>query len=389
MKQFLWLSINIILLTIILTSCNVLPRQSKKTEQVSVASQARLSASDGLNQQQNFELPFEYDYISDFRNGYGLLEKNGEWILVNDNYQLFYSTSEYELINISSDVLCIRSRENLAYGLMDIYSNILVSPQYDSPIEFSEGLALVEKGGRCGFIDTEGKLIIELKYDSGVSFHNGLAAVGNGNHFYFINAKNEIISGPFVDLGEEVYSHMAAYMEYSEDCTAFFKEDQRLPAIPYGGGNGGWGFLDRQGNVVIKPEYKFVYPFCEGLAAVETHDGKWIYINKSGGIVMEGAPGKFFNGLACVGDHFIDKTGKTVIEIPKGYSVNTSSLDGFDNFYFGDYIVVFNETENRYAVMNKQGKIVLESSDYEELKIFNRNCIAAKKNNKWGIVQVN
>lgn len=387
-NRYHWLYVSIALLTT--TIIIILTPNSGKANEIENTNSlypVQINSADDTEREYNFELPFEYDYISDFSNGYGLLKKNGQWTLVDSNYRLFPSTSEYEVVNISNDVLCIQSQEDSKYGLIDIYGNILVSPQYNSPINYSEGLALVEKGGKFGYIDAAGNLIVDFKYDTGVSFHDGLAAVGDGNHFYFINRDDEIISGPFENLGGEVYIHTTAYMEYSEGYTAFFKEDPNLPAATYGGGYGGWGFLNKQGNVVITPKYKSVRPFYEGLAAVETFDNEWIYINKCGEAVMEGAPGDFFNGLACVGNRFIDKTGKTIIKIPEGYSVSSSSSKGFDNFYYGDLIMVYHETENRYAVMNKQGKIVLESDDYEELKIFNGNHVAVKKNEKWGILR--
>lgn len=148
------------------------------------------------------------------------------------------------------------------------------------------------------------------------------------------------------------------------------------------------GFLDKQGKISIAPRYMFVRPFHEGLAAVETDDGTWIYINTSGKTVMKGAPADFFNGLACMGDRFIDKKGETVIEIPQGYSLESSTQNGFDNFYLGDLIVVYEEQNGQKAIMNKQGKIILESNNFDDMKIFRDNYVAVKKNGMWGIINL-
>ena len=86
--------------------------------------------------------------------------------------------------------------------------------------------------------------------------------------------------------------------------------------------NGKWGFIDKEGNFVIYPQFDYAVGFSEGLAAVRIGDwetGKSGFINKEGKIVInlqfDGA-GEFSEGLAVVGIGekygVIDKTGKIV-----------------------------------------------------------------------------
>jgi len=46
-----------------------------------------------------------------------------------------------------------------------------------------------------------------------------------------------------------------------------------------------WGFIDPQGNWVIKPAYENAGPFFAGLAAVKTSTG-WGYISPDGNLVI-------------------------------------------------------------------------------------------------------
>ena len=50
--------------------------------------------------------------------------------------------------------------------------------------------------------------------------------------------------------------------------------------------DGKWGFIDKNGKVVIEPQYDFAEPFSEGLGKVKK-DGKWGFIDKSGKVVIE------------------------------------------------------------------------------------------------------
>ena len=44
-----------------------------------------------------------------------------------------------------------------------------------------------------------------------------------------------------------------------------------------------WGFINRSGNIVIKPKYTYANLFFEELSLVESKN-KYGYINKNGGI---------------------------------------------------------------------------------------------------------
>lgn len=87
-----------------------------------------------------------------------------------------------------------------------------------------------------------------------------------------------------------------------------------------------WGYIDRDGKIVIPAQYKNVAGFREGLAFVQNENDYWGYIDVEGKTVIDfrfsTVPGSFFNGIAIVqkrGDGggrycFMDKTGKLIKE---------------------------------------------------------------------------
>jgi len=63
-----------------------------------------------------------------------------------------------------------------------------------------------------------------------------------------------------------------------------------------------WGFIDKNGSMVIKPEFDKAESFSEGLAAVAVN-GKWGYIDKAGKFAIEprfNEAEAFTEGLAFV-----------------------------------------------------------------------------------------
>ncbi len=119
------------------------------------------------------------------------------------------------------------------------------------------------------------------------------------------------------------------------------------------------GFKDWKGKVVIEPKYDFVYPFGEGLAAVELNN-KFGFIDESGKEVI---PFKFdngsifFHGLADIKMNgkvgYIDKNGNTVIPF---------KYDGGENF-FKDYSWV--KLNGKYGYIDKTGvEVIAPKYDY-------------------------
>lgn len=115
-----------------------------------------------------------------------------------------------------------------------------------------------------------------------------------------------------------------------------------------------YGYVDKKGNIVIKPQFDYGAPFIDGMAMVEI-DGQWGFIGINGEIVIEpkfDAAGKFSDGLAKVrlGQKwgFIDKAGNFIIE-PK--------FDDAEDFEDGRAIVQIN---GKWGAIDKSGNFVVE-----------------------------
>jgi len=87
--------------------------------------------------------------------------------------------------------------------------------------------------------------------------------------------------------------------------------------------NGKYGFMNREGKIVIQPLFDKAYPFTDGLAAILKHDS-WGFIDTMGRVVIEPefvSVGLFSEGLATFEDKqnpgkkgYIDKVGHMVIK---------------------------------------------------------------------------
>lgn len=154
-----------------------------------------------------------------------------------------------------------------------------------------------------------------------------------------------------------------------------------------------WGYLDPEGNIVIKPAFADVHAFREDLAAVKNDEGIWGFIGKDGKYVIEPMftiePGDFYSGYSVVtkqnglqtlfskdgkvfgGDysrvsifvgHFCigEKTryGQCVLIHDEKGPVYTLSGLGYENLYEPDTKIPF--IADNHAIYGQTGKSILQ-----------------------------
>ncbi len=79
--------------------------------------------------------------------------------------------------NITEQPLKIFIEKNGKFGFKR-NGKVVIKAEYDYADGFTEGLAMVGKNGKYGFINKQGKLIIPMQYDFTLSFFSeGLASV--------------------------------------------------------------------------------------------------------------------------------------------------------------------------------------------------------------------
>jgi hypothetical protein len=277
-------------------------------------------------------------------------------------------------------------------GFIDKQGRIVIAASFDSARSFHEGRACVvienSSGRDCGFIDKTGALVIPAQFYSAEDFQNGLAKVevffGNQRLYGWINKKGQTVINPIYRAAGD------------------FKES--LAAVNL---NGKWGFIDRNGKIVITPQFAppvadihepsgeylvesaGAYSFSEGLAAA-CKDGKYGFINKEGNWIIEPQwlDARCFNeGLAAVakGGHwdkidylkgckwgFINKQGQWVVK-PVWLKVK--------NFNKG--VALVSPTKDKWGVINKQGKPVVQPI-YDRIVITPRGIIEIHDGEKLG-----
>jgi WG containing repeat len=255
--------------------------------------------------------------------GVMIIGKNGElnrpaWI--SEKGDIIFTGMGYEGAYFSDGLMSMPNETVGKWGFVDKSFKFVIPPQYELAVEFAEGRAAVQLNHKWGFIDASGKLIVPAKYDHVWSFTDGLARVridtpiGTVRTFEGPEIKYNRRHG-FIDRnGTEVIG-----LQF-DDATRFSEGYAFvMPANRYR-----WAIIDKRGNLISQPVFRFPQEFQEGLAVVMVK-GKYGYVDTSGNWVIRPRfkhAESFRNGLAQVTWNrrfygYIDKTGKVVWKYPK------------------------------------------------------------------------
>jgi len=181
---------------------------------------------------------------------------------------------------------------------------------------FREGMALMERDGRVGFIDEAGNEVIPPVFCAAENFCGGVAVVQQNGKWGIIDITGELVS-PLI------YDRMG--LCFGEEGLMFFIRD------------GGLGYINREGVEVVPPIYDYSFHQCGsstaqsaffgGLAKV-SQNGYFGYINPEGNEVIPiiyDSTNAWTNhsGLVFVskGDQraAYDRTGQVVIPLTDNY----------------------------------------------------------------------
>lgn len=229
---------------------------------------------------------------------------------------------------------------NHDWGYIDRSGKLVIKQQYAFADDFSEGLAGVAVNRKYGFIDGRGTMLIPPRFGlrreerhfgrivSSGRFVDGLACVRDGELVGYINRKGEFVIRPQFTYAQDFSEGLAwatiegqskpgiqagwinksgrwaltgvdgfSFSEFPQSGTYtnhymdWRYSEGLVPFFIYSGDQALYGYMNRRGQVVIKPrDFEHVGPFVGGVALVVFHGNStpiedYGYINKKGVLI--------------------------------------------------------------------------------------------------------
>lgn len=245
-------------------------------------------------------VPPAYEQVFPFSEGLAQVEENGKWGFIDREGEIVVQPA-YDLVGRYSEGMApvaykVEEEDGFAFlwGYIDVEGIVVIEPQFDVSVGFfSEGLAPVRKGDLWGYVDKTGETAIPFAFDSASEFQDGVAMVcmhGDVRVCYGIDRNGDIVilpvkrydrglrlseDGRFLarytnrETGEMVeeafdFDNLTAPLDYyfsssyaSEGLIKF--ETETDDGTRY-------GFVSRNGEIVIPARAWHLNPFSEGLA---------------------------------------------------------------------------------------------------------------------------
>lgn len=219
----------------------------------------------------SIEVPIVHDELSS-ETFYGVIDKKGEWVIEPQFLEWRETISKFE--NGLAPVNQTKKPHGRNYeSFFGTFTGVDGAKYTIKPMQ--------------GFIDKTGKLVTSIDnkkyYIYPESYNEGLIV------FQHSNRRNEspYDNYPFgyMDIkGNIVINLIPGTQAMDSNDIADAKFSEGLAAIKIGGA---WGYIDRKGEFVIKPQFQHAEPFRFGLAWVRVSNIKGhCYINKEGEIIF-------------------------------------------------------------------------------------------------------
>lgn len=153
-------------------------------------------------------VPIEFDYLSPIVDGRMFFRQNGKWGIV-DEADDMVQKPVYDKIVVSGALLTestvpkdiFRAPAYVStagkWGMLTRDGKDLIAVRYDSLSVFSDSMLLVKSGNFYGYVNAEGKEVIPCTYSRADDFSEGLAAVWNEKgKTLFIDRQGEVVIKP-------------------------------------------------------------------------------------------------------------------------------------------------------------------------------------------------
>ena len=251
---------------------------------------------------------------------------------------------------------------------IDKGDNIILELDCEGVSDFAEGLALVMRNGKCGYIDISGNEVIPCVYEKARLFNNGVAPVKN-DKWVFIDKLGNVVS-----------------KELETDYDEIEMTESRLWRVYY---SGKYGLVDPTGQEILPCIYESIHKLKDNIWKADLD-----YPNDRGSLLIDDAGNRLTTILyddiyswECNHDvivaHLNGKYGLIDIRgdeiVPCVYE-NISSLDG------GIWKARLND---KFGIMGDDGKMVVPCICDSIYKPYHSTkLIEVRINGSFGMVEV-
>ena len=326
---------------------------------------AKVVSSDGkigfINKSGKYAIPPKFKSATTFSDGLAFVVfDGGHPICIDKSGETKFQLKQAKAVTSFSEGFALFSIVDKdgkeKYGFVNKVGNVMINPQFEDALLFSEGLAAVAQNDKWGFIDKSGKFVINPQFDAAGYFCNGLSLIEHGNRYGYINKQGKIEINPQYDEAGVFREGMAVVLSGEE--YGYISKDGKFVINPQFDDAGyfysglalieqgeHYGYINKQGKIEINPQFDDASRFYGDIAFVESAD-KWGVIDKKGKYLVNPqfdliktiigdfsyVFSDFYDANLFISQFFEEAKGDSI----DGFSVNSTLQSVVDNDVYGD-----------------------------------------------------
>lgn len=240
-------------------------------------------------------IPIEYDSILFSIETINAV-KDGQVVNFNKNGNKQEQTDYATSIRSKNENYIITTNEQGKYGVINKNGDVLIKNNYQY-IEYAfSKYFIVTNNGKVGILNDEGKAKVDFKYDiiQRIDDTNTMQAIDSANNMVDIYDENSKMSVSM--QGASIYTENDYIKILSNTDRKYINNSGKVLSnkeifvnnqLFANSIEGKWGFVDKNGNVVIDCKYDMVTEFNNyGFAGIKL-DNVWGVVDRSGNVVVE------------------------------------------------------------------------------------------------------
>lgn len=250
-------------------------------------------------------LASEYERVKVIDKNYAGIMKNGVWGIANNNGKIIAEPQFNKWLPGDGKSIQVLKGEQWGYLILST-GEIKLLGKYLSIKEFYNGMALVKKGVKWGYIDENFNEVISPRFLKALPFYTDLAVAKETDLYGYINKTGKFVIQPKFINADPFTESKTRNQNFS--CSAQYKQQKMYNKIGFGLSgssiilsadesketavarvrlNDGWGFINTKGEVQSKG-YQNAEKFVNGFCRVRKN-GLWGYVDNSGKLAIEPA----------------------------------------------------------------------------------------------------
>ncbi len=304
-------------------------------------------------------IPFFYDKYGKFVSGVAAVQKAGQFGIIDKNAN-WIAFPEYDAVKYVNDSLWVWRRDRLA-GFYSTINKQGIPYMYEYLEPINDRFIIFTQSGKFGLLSAKRQTVLAAEWDKIQVFDDEKIILASKNNYYSIFYHN---------------GNLKVFMNYP--FSRFEPYHEGMAMVVH---KNKYGFIDKDGLLLISTQYDEARPFVNGLAAIRINE-KWGFVNDKEKFVVQ----PYYDQVAdfSIGAAIVKKNKKYGLVNKAGKETSKPVYDEIKPLVSGNFLLT---QEGRFGIADKNGLETINPI-YKDVVELKPGIFKVRLYSKYGLVNL-